>query len=175
MHTSSRKEAEFIYMELAEQVQAGHVAVFPFEAVTSLKHLWLLPVAVIPQVRRRPRLIYDFKWSRLNETSKRLAPMEAMCFGGALQRILNKVLTADPRLGPVYLSKVDFLDAYMRLWVRMEYVRSFTFLIPNKNTSDTQLVVFHLSLPMGYIDSAPYFCIATETVTNIANEAIAMS
>ena len=31
---------------------------------------------------------------------------------------------------------------------------------------------FHLSLPMGYIDSAPYFCMATETVADLANEAI---
>ena len=27
---------------------------------------------------------------------------------------------------------------------------------------------------MGYIDSAPYFCMATDTVTNIANETIAL-
>ena len=27
MHTSDQKEAEFIHTELAEQVQAGHVAV----------------------------------------------------------------------------------------------------------------------------------------------------
>ena len=30
-------------------------------------------------------------------------------------------------------------------------------LISMKNNSDTQLVLFHLSLPMGYIDSAPIF------------------
>ena len=120
MHTSARKEAEFIHTELAKQVQAGNVAVFPLEAVTFLKNLWLLPVVFIPQVRRRPRLIYDFTWSGLNKTSKRLAPMEAMRFGGAPQRILKQVLTADPRLGPVYLNKLDLADAYMRLGVGME-------------------------------------------------------
>ena len=40
-----------------------------------------------------------------------------MRFGGALQRILKQVLTADSHLGLVYLSKVDLTDAYMRLWV----------------------------------------------------------
>ena len=60
----------------------------------------------------------------------------------------------------------------MRLWVRMEDVLSVAFLIPKKNPSDTQLVGFHLSLPMGYVDSAPYFCMATETVDNFANKLI---
>ena len=35
-HASARKEAEFIQVELSEKVQAGHVAVSPLEAVTSL-------------------------------------------------------------------------------------------------------------------------------------------
>ena len=85
--------------------------VFPLEEVTYLKHLWLLPVTVIPQVGRRPLMIYDFIWIGINKTSKCLAPAEAMRFGGALQRILKQVLAADLRLGPVYLSKVELADA----------------------------------------------------------------
>ena len=53
-----------------------------------------------------------------------------MRFGGALQRILNQVLTTNLRLGPVYLSRVNLADAYMRLWVRMEDVPTVAFLIP---------------------------------------------
>ena len=92
---------EFIHAELADQVQEGHVAVFPLEAVTSLQNLWLSPVAVIPQVGRIPRLIFDFTWSGINDISERLSPMEAMRFGGALIHTLKQVLTAEPRLGPV--------------------------------------------------------------------------
>ena len=100
-------------------MQSGHEAVSPSEAVTALQNMCLSPVAVIPQVRRRPSLIFDFTWSRLNDIAECLSPMEAMCFGGALLRILKQVLTVDPRLGPIYLSKLDLADAYMRLWVRM--------------------------------------------------------
>ena len=64
-------------------------------------------------------LILDFTWSGINEAMKYLTPMEAMYFGGALQRILRQVFTADPRLGPVYLSNVDLDNPYMRLWARM--------------------------------------------------------
>ena len=98
--------------------------------------------------------------------------MEAMRFRGALLYILKKILTANPRLGPVYLRKLDLADAYMRLWVRMENVPSVAFLIPKKTLSDTHLVGFHLSLSMGYIDSAPYFFMATETVADLAKNSI---
>ena len=69
----------------------------------------------IPQVGRRPRLIFDFTWSGLNDVSKRLSPMWSTRFGGAIQRILKQVLSSDLRLGLVYLRKVDLADAYMRL------------------------------------------------------------
>ena len=98
--------------------------------------------------------------------------MEAILFRGALVRILKKVVTADPRLGPVYLSKVHLADAYMSFWVRMEEFPSVAFLILKKTPSNTQLVVFHIFLLMGYIDSAPYFFMAMETVADLANEAI---
>ena len=100
-------------------MQAGHVTVMPLEAVTSLQNLWLSPVAVIPQVGSRLHLIPNFTWSGLNDIAECLASMEAMRFGGALLRILKQAPTADLCLGPVYLVKVDFVGAYMRLWVSM--------------------------------------------------------
>ena len=45
----------------------------------------------------------------------------------------------------------------MRLWVRTEDVLSIAFLFLKKTPRYTNLVGLHLSLPMGYINSAPYF------------------
>ena len=45
--------------------------------------------------------------------------MEVMRFGGELYCILNQIIMADSQLALVYLSKVDFIDTYMRLWVRI--------------------------------------------------------
>ena len=56
-----------------------------------------------------------------------------MRFGGELQRILKQVLTTNLRLGPFYLSRLYLVDAYMRLWVRMEDVLSVAFLTPLEN------------------------------------------
>ena len=40
-HASASKEAGFIHAKLADQVQAGYVAVLPLEVVISLQNLWL--------------------------------------------------------------------------------------------------------------------------------------
>ena len=58
-HSSAMKKVDFVHQELAEQVQAGHIVVFPLAAIRNLPKLWLSPVAAIPQVGQRPRLIFD--------------------------------------------------------------------------------------------------------------------
>ena len=60
----------------------------------------------------------------------------------------------------------------MTLWARMEDVLFVTFLIPKKNPSKPQMVGFHLFLPMGYVDSAPYFSMLIETVAELTNKSI---
>ena len=87
-HTSALKEAQFIHAELAEQVQAGHVAVFHLYMFMALPNLWISPIAVISQVGRRLHLIFDLTWSGINKATTRLAHMGAMRFRSALHRIL---------------------------------------------------------------------------------------
>ena len=73
---------------------------------------------------------------------------------------------------PVYLGKVYLADDYMWLWVRLEDTPSAAFLVLRKKPTDEQLVGFHLDLPMGYVDSDPFFCIYTETIADMSNEAM---
>ena len=40
--------------------------------------------------------------------------------------------------------------------------------MPREKDSDPQLVGFHLSITMGYLDYAPFFCAATEMVKDRA-------
>ena len=58
---------------------------------------------------------------------------------------------------PVYLGKVYLADDYMWMWVRLEDTPSVAFLVPWKKPNDEELVGFHLDLPMGYMDSTPFF------------------
>ena len=54
-------------------------------------------------------------WWKINNETLPLAPKEAMQFGHALDRILREILLADPKLGPIYLSKLDISDGFYRI------------------------------------------------------------
>ena len=84
-----------------------------------------------------------------------------MHFGKAIHRLLYFIIATDPALGPTYLCKANLEDAYMRILVRAEDAN---FLIPKETAGKEQLVGFHLSIPMGYMESVAFFCTATETV-----------
>ena len=77
-HSSATKKTTFVGTKLKEQAQAGHIALFSLQAVRHLPQLWLSPLAAIPQRERKPRLIYDFYWSGLNEAVTQVSHKEAM-------------------------------------------------------------------------------------------------
>ena len=54
----------------------------------------------------------------------------------------------------------------------MEDVLYVALLTPKKTPSKYYLVGFHLYLPMGYVDSSPYLCIATKTIADLVNKTI---
>ena len=110
----------------------------------------------IPQEGRRPHLIFDLEWSGLNADITSQPPKEAMHFGGTQNHVINCILSTDPRLDPVYLIRVYLADAYMCGWDLPEYITCLLFVfLPH--LSDTQtLIGLHLSLTMGFVDSAPY-------------------
>ena len=127
------------------------------------------PAACIPQADRRDRPIYDYTYSGLNAAIIPSAAPEALQLGHAFHRIVRTIVTADPTLGPVFISKTDLADAYMRVWVDIVDIPKLAFAIPPLPGDPDQLIGFHLSLPMGYVESASYFCSATETVADLTN------
>ena len=61
------------------------------------------------------------------------------------------------KLGPTFLNKFDLADAYTRIWVQLEDIPSVAFLVPKATPNEEQLVVFHLSIPTGYVEPAAFF------------------
>ena len=116
-HSSATKETTFVRTELGEQARAGHIDLFLIRVVRHIPRLWISPIAAILQRGRKPRLIYNFSWSGLNEAITQVVHKEAMRFGKSLHRIIDCILSAPPKLGPTFLNKVDLADAYMRIWV----------------------------------------------------------
>ena len=52
----------------------------------------------------------------------------------------------------------------MCIWVRLKDIPSVAFLVPKSTPDEEQLVGFHLSIPMGYVDFSAFFCAITKTV-----------
>ena len=94
-----------------------------------------------------------------------------MQFGHALQRILRMIHSANPRYGPVYLSKVDIADGFYRLGLRPSDAVKLAVPFPTRDGEEA-LVGIPLALPMGWLESPPAFCAVTKTVTDLTNAAL---
>ena len=49
----------------------------------------------------------------------------------------------------------------MHIWSRSKGILVVGFLVPREDMDKEKLIIFHLSLPLGYIESDPFFCVAT--------------
>ena len=97
------------------------------------------------------------------------ALQEAIQFGTAFKFLLGQILSTDPLYGPFFLSKVVLSNAYMRVWVHLEELPRFAFIASLHPLDSDPLIGFHLSLTMGFMDSAHFFCCTTETAADMVN------
>jgi hypothetical protein len=137
-----------------------------------MRKLRISPIGVVPQRDRRPRTIVDYSFCDVNEDTAPWAPAKAMQFGRALHRILRMILEAHPRVGPVYISKVDIADGFYRVWLLPSDIPTLGVTLPTTN-GEEPMIGFPLALPMGWVNSPPYFTAATETIADLANAAVA--
>jgi hypothetical protein len=170
-HKSSHDGRAFVFEEILDFCNQGYWAVLPYTAVRQWQGLRIFPLGVVPQRDRRPRLIVDYSFSGINADTLPLAPHESMQFGRALQRVLAKIVHADPRYGPVFMSKIDIADGFYRVWLHHRDIPKLGVALPT-SPGETPLVAFPLALPMGWVESPPYFTALTETACDLANDAL---
>ena len=125
-------------------------------------------VRAIPQCERRPRTIIDYSFSGINQEAHQGAPPEAMQFGCALERVLQKVATADTTQGPLYLLKIDLSDGFYHVHLRVQDAPMLGVAFPVAPGKPLLMAIL-LVLPMGWMESPPYFCTTTETIVDLAN------
>ena len=167
-HKSSHGERQFVCEEMLDFCQQGYWIVVPYATVSDWPNLRISPLGVVPQRDRRPRLIVDYTYSGVNGETISLAPREAMQFGRAFQRLLSHIVHANPRYGPVHMAKIDIADGFYRVWIQVDDVPKLGVVLPIA-PGHTPLVAFPLALPMGWVESPPYFTILTETACDLAN------
>ena len=168
-HPSAKNYHDFLREEFTSMVAKGQWIVLPFNQVKHLPNLHLSPPGVIPQRERRPRWICDYTFSGVNKDTIDLFPQGSMQFGHALDRIIREVVFSNPKYGPVHLIKVDISDGYYRVDLRPEDVAKLAVVFPT-TANEEPLVAFPLVLPMGWKNSPPIFCAATETIADVANK-----
>ena len=94
-----------------------------------------------------------------------------MQYGCTLDGMLRKIVFADPALGPVYILKADVSDGFYRIGVRLEDAPKLGLIFPS-GANEEPMVAIPLTLSMGWKNSPPLFCTATETVADTANESL---
>ena len=160
-HSLAKDEVEFVCLEMLQLCQQGFWTVLPLSVALQLAHLRLSPLGVVPQRNRRSRIIVDYTYSGVNAETTRHAPPEAMQFGKVLSRILSKLVHADTaRHGPVHLGKIDIADGFYRIGIRPHDIPRLGVILPS--AGGEPFVALPLALPMGWVESAPYFTSASD-------------
>eukprot|EP00957_Ditylum_brightwellii_P111800 8527281-Ditylum_brightwellii.AAC.1 len=80
---ASSHDAPFFCHEMCEQIREGHMLVLPWSQAQHIPGLTLTPPGLIPQPGRRPRPIFDYTWSGINNSIHPRVPPKAMQFGQA--------------------------------------------------------------------------------------------
>lgn len=167
-HQSARDYIEFLRQDMADMVAKGFWIVLPFTAVQHEPQLRLSPIGVVPQHERRPRPIVDYSFYGINDVTQPNAALDAMQFGRTLERVIRKIVLANPRYGAVHLMKGDLSDGFYRLWLTRAASLQLGVTFPHL-PGEPPLVAIPLALPMGWKNSPPIFCSATETIADVTN------
>ena len=91
-----------------------------------------------------------------------------MQFGKALDRILQRILAANPCHSPTHLLKIDLSNGFYRVCLRAEDILTLGVAFP-VGPGKESLIAFPLTLPMGWMESPPYFCSMTKTLVDLIN------
>jgi hypothetical protein len=173
--------AEQLWLEVEEKVRKGQARLVQWD---DIKHnpppqLKISPIAMIPHKSRLFRAILDLSFPvklrdgtitpSVNDGSTKTAPRGAIDqIGHSLQRIIHAFATADDD-AKIFMAKWDIKDGFWRLDCEQGEEWNFAYVLPPKTGHPTTLVI-PTSLQMGWIESPPYFCAASETARDVAEQ-----
>jgi hypothetical protein len=81
-----------------------------------------------------------------------------------LEQVLQQIVKADPKYGPVHLIKVDVANRFYRVWLNLQDIPKLVIAIPEMDCK-WALLALPLVLPMGWTKSPPYFSFWPKMVT----------
>ena len=139
--------------------------------------LKISPIAMIPHKSRLYRAILDLSFKlrlqggsvipSVNETTKKTAPHGAIDqLGHSLTRLIHAFAQASPD-ERVFMAKWDIKDGFWWLDCKSGEEWNIAYVLPQEEGMPVKLVI-PTSLQMGWIESPPYFCVASETARDVA-------
>jgi hypothetical protein len=137
------------------------------------------PLAMVPHKSRPFRAILDLSFSiklsptesipSVNSTTTKTAPAGSINqLGHSLQRIIHAFAMA-PDNAKIFMAKWDIKDGFWRLNCEKGEEWNFAYVLPS-SVGDDPVLVIPTSLQMGWIESPPYFCAASETARDVAED-----
>ncbi len=134
--------------------------------------LKISPLAMIPHKSCQFRAILDLSFPvklqdgttvpSVNAATTKTAPRGAINqIGHSLQRIIHAFAMAVSD-AKIFMAKFDIKDGFWRLDCKTGQEWNFCYVLPQPPNQPVKLVV-PTSLQMGWIESPPYFCVASET------------
>ena len=141
----------------------------------------LSPVAMVPHKSKSFRCILDLTfrmkkkdgtfWESVNSKTTKLAPPETMAqLGTSVKRVVCSMANNYDSSRPFIFTKLDIKDGFWRLAVNDDDAWNFCYVLPSEkkldSLDDIEIVVPN-SLQMGWTESPPYFCAASETARDV--------
>ena len=172
---------EQLQAEVEEKVANGQARLVLWDDIKNNPpmELKISPIAMIPHKSRQFRAILDLSFPiklsngtivpSVNDATTKTAPRGAINqIGHSLQRIIHAFATSDPD-AKIFMAKWDIKDGFWRLDCEEGQEWNFCYVLPKPQGEPIQLVV-PTSLQMGWIESPPYFCTASETARDVAEQ-----
>ena len=184
-HPSARtpEAANALRQETEEKVAQGYARLIPWEKLRKNlpKNIRISPIAAIPHKSRAFRMILDLSymftidgnpWPSVNVASNpHDPPLNAMTqLGQVLPRLVHAIATSPEEQGPWVFLKLDIKDGFWRLMVPTEEEFNFCYVLPRLSDKEPIQLVVPSAIQMGWKYSPPYFCAATETARDVAED-----
>jgi hypothetical protein len=145
------------------------------------KNLKISPLAAVPHKSRVYRIIVDLSFQLLvngnkldsvNDSSdKSLAHQESMYeLGNVIPHIIWTMALSKEKTTPFMFTKVDLKDGYWRMAVNADDAWNFAYVLPGAGPNNPIQLVIPDALQMGWSESPPIFCAATETARDIIDD-----
>jgi hypothetical protein len=168
-----------LQQEVADKVKKGQAKLILWDEIKDdpPPELKISPIAMIPHKSRQFRAILDLSFRlklkndsfipSVNESTTLEAPAGAIDqMGHVLSRLIHAMADAGPE-DKVFMAKFDIKDGFWRLNCKTGEEWKFSYVLPQDEGEPVRLVV-PSSLQMGWVESPPNFCAASETARDVA-------